>query len=132
MVTAGPGTDLAIDALVEHLAASDVVIDGGNSHFPETERRAKRLKAAGLHFVRGGISGGEEGILWGPSIMPGGDRDAYDRIAPVLEKSAVKTDGDSACVTYCGRHSAGHYVKMAHNGIEYGIMPWPETAARGI
>ena len=122
MVTAGPGTDLVIDALLEHLAAGDVLIDGGNSHFPDTERRAKRLKAAGLHFVGCGISGGEEGALWGPSIMPGGDRDAYDRIAPVLEKIAAKTDGDGACVTYCGRHSAGHYVKMVHNGIEYGIM----------
>ena len=122
MVTAGPGTDRVIDALVEHLAAGDVLIDGGNSHFPDTERRAKRLKDAGLHFVGCGISGGEEGALWGPSIMPGGDRDAYDRIAPVLEKIAAKTDGDGACVTYCGRHSAGHYVKMVHNGIEYGIM----------
>ena len=122
MVTAGAGTDLVIDALMDHLEAGDVVIDGGNSHFPDTDRRATRLSEAGLHFVGCGISGGEEGALWGPSIMPGGNRDAYERIAPVLEKIAAKTEDDGACVTYCGRHAAGHYVKMVHNGIEYGIM----------
>lgn len=122
MVTAGVGTDLVIEALLEHLEAGDVVIDGGNSHFPDTERRAEALQSAGLHFVGCGISGGEEGALWGPSIMPGGNREAYDRIAPVLEKIAAKTSDDGACVTYCGRKSAGHYVKMVHNGIEYGIM----------
>ncbi len=122
MVTAGAGTDRVIDALMDHLKEGDIVIDGGNSHFPDTERRDKRLHEAGLHFVGCGISGGEEGALWGPSIMPGGNRDAYDRIAPVLEKIAAKTEDDGACVTYCGRHAAGHYVKMVHNGIEYGIM----------
>ncbi len=122
MITAGAGTDRVIDALLEHLEAGDVLIDGGNSHFPDTDRRAKRLQAAGVHFVGCGISGGEEGALWGPSIMPGGNRSAYDRIAPVLEKIAAKTGDDGACVTYCGRNSAGHYVKMVHNGIEYGIM----------
>ena len=122
MVTAGAGTDRVIDALLEHLEPGDVLIDGGNSHFPDTDRRAKRLQQAGLHFVGCGISGGEEGALWGPSIMPGGNFEAYERIAPVLEKIAAKTDDDGACVTYCGRHAAGHYVKMVHNGIEYGIM----------
>ena len=122
MVTAGAGTDLVIDALLEHMEPGDVLIDGGNSHFPDTDRRAKRLHEAGLHFVGCGISGGEEGALWGPSIMPGGNREAYDRIAPVLEKIAAKTEDDGSCVTYCGRDSAGHYVKMVHNGIEYGIM----------
>ena len=122
MVTAGAGTDRVIDALLEHLQPGDVLIDGGNSHFPDTDRRAKRLQEAGLHFVGCGISGGEEGALWGPSIMPGGNFEAYERIAPVLEKIAAKTDDDGACVTYCGRHAAGHYVKMVHNGIEYGIM----------
>lgn len=121
MVTAGAGTDRVLDALLEHLESGDVVIDGGNSHFPDTNRRARRLHEAGLHFVGCGISGGEEGALWGPSIMPGGNREAYDRIAPVLEKIAAKED-DGACVTYCGRDAAGHYVKMVHNGIEYGIM----------
>ena len=122
MVTAGAGTDRVIDALLEYLEPGDVLIDGGNSHFPDTDRRAKRLQQAGLHFVGCGISGGEEGALWGPSIMPGGNFEAYERIAPVLEKIAAKTDDDGACVTYCGRHAAGHYVKMVHNGIEYGIM----------
>ena len=122
MVTAGVGTDRVIDALMEHLDAGDVVIDGGNSHFPDTDRRAERLHDAGLHFVGCGISGGEEGALWGPSIMPGGNREAYERIAPVLEKIAAKTEDDGSCVTYCGRRAAGHYVKMVHNGIEYGIM----------
>ena len=122
MVTAGAGTDRVIDALLEHLEPGDVLIDGGNSHFPDTDRRAKRLQEAGLHFVGCGISGGEEGALWGPSIMPGGNLEAYERIAPVLEKIAAKTADDGACVTYCGRHAAGHYVKMVHNGIEYGIM----------
>ncbi|MYB51679.1 MAG: NADP-dependent phosphogluconate dehydrogenase [Acidobacteriia bacterium] len=122
MVTAGAGTDRVIDALLEHLEPGDVLIDGGNSHFPDTDRRAKRLQQAGLHFVGCGISGGEEGALWGPSIMPGGNFEAYERIAPVLEKIAAKTEDDGACVTYCGRHAAGHYVKMVHNGIEYGIM----------
>ncbi len=122
MVTAGAGTDRVIDALLEHLEPGDVLIDGGNSHFPDTDRRAKRLQQAGLHFVGCGISGGEEGALLGPSIMPGGNFEAYERIAPVLEKIAAKTDDDGACVTYCGRHAAGHYVKMVHNGIEYGIM----------
>lgn len=122
MVTAGAGTDRVIDALLEHLEPGDVLIDGGNSHFPDTDRRAKRLQEAGLHFVGCGISGGEEGALWGPSIMPGGNFEAYERIAPVLERIAAKTEDDGACVTYCGRNAAGHYVKMVHNGIEYGIM----------
>ena len=122
MVTAGKGTDAVIDALTDHLEPGDIIIDGGNSHFPDTNRRAEELHAKGYHFVGCGISGGEEGALWGPSIMPGGNREAYDRIAPVLEKIAAKIDDGSACVTYCGRTSAGHYVKMVHNGIEYGIM----------
>ncbi len=122
MVTAGPGTDAVIDALTKVLDKGDIIIDGGNSHFPDTNRRAEALDAAGFHFVGCGISGGEEGALWGPSIMPGGNFEAYERIAPVLEKIAAKTDDDGSCVTYCGRTSAGHYVKMVHNGIEYGIM----------
>ena len=122
MVTAGRATDAVIDALVPHLDQGDIIIDGGNSHFPDTNRRNEELSAKGFHFVGCGISGGEEGALWGPSIMPGGHRDAYERIAPVLEKIAAKTKDDGACVTYCGRTSAGHYVKMVHNGIEYGIM----------
>ncbi len=122
MVTAGKGTDAVIDALIQHMQPGDIIIDGGNSHFPDTNRRAEMLHAKGYHFVGCGISGGEEGALWGPSIMPGGNYEAYERIAPVLEKIAAKTEDDGPCVTYCGRTSAGHYVKMVHNGIEYGIM----------
>ncbi len=122
MVTAGKGTDAVIDALLQHMKPGDIIIDGGNSHFPDTNRRAEMLHAKGYHFVGCGISGGEEGALWGPSIMPGGNYEAYQRIAPVLEKIAAKTEDDGPCVTYCGRTSAGHYVKMVHNGIEYGIM----------
>ncbi|MBI1353005.1 MAG: NADP-dependent phosphogluconate dehydrogenase [Acidobacteria bacterium] len=122
MVTAGAGTDAVIEALTQHLEPGDIIIDGGNSHFPDTNRRNEALQAKGFHFVGCGISGGEEGALWGPSIMPGGKYEAYERIAPVLEKIAAKTEDDGPCVTYCGRTSAGHYVKMVHNGIEYGIM----------
>ncbi len=122
MVTAGRGTDAVIAALEPHLDQGDIIIDGGNAHFPDTNRRNEELSAKGFHFVGCGISGGEEGALWGPSIMPGGNRDAYERIAPVLERIAAKTKDDGSCVTYCGETSAGHYVKMVHNGIEYGIM----------
>lgn len=122
MVTAGAGTDAVIADLTEVLEKGDIIIDGGNSHFPDTNRRAEALHAAGFHFVGCGISGGEEGALWGPSIMPGGNAEAYRLIAPVLEKIAAKTADDGPCVAYCGRGSAGHYVKMVHNGIEYGIM----------
>ncbi len=122
MVTAGRATDAVINALTGHLEEGDIIIDGGNSHFPDTNRRNEELQAKGFHFVGCGISGGEEGALWGPSIMPGGAPEAYERIAPVLKKIAAKTDDDGVCVTYCGRASAGHYVKMVHNGIEYAIM----------
>ena len=121
MVTAGPGTDAVIGELKPLLQPGDVLIDGGNSHFPDTDRRQKELDPTGIHFIGTGISGGEEGALWGPSIMPGGHKQAYTLIEPVLTKIAAKT-GDGACVTYVGRGSAGHYVKMVHNGIEYGIM----------
>ncbi len=122
MVTAGSGTDAVMDELLKYMQPGDVLIDGGNAHYPDTDKRATKLQEAGLYFVGCGISGGEEGALWGPSIMPGGNREAYDRIAPVLEKIAATTEDDGSCVTYCGRSSAGHYVKMVHNGIEYGIM----------
>ena len=94
MVTAGAGTDAVIADLTKALEKGDIIIDGGNSHFPDTDRRAAALHAAGFHFVGCGISGGEEGALWGPSIMPGGNREAYERIAPVLEKIAAKTADD--------------------------------------
>ena len=121
MVTAGRGTDAVITELRKLLDPGDVIIDGGNSHFPDTNRRQEELSKTGIHYIGCGISGGEQGALWGPSIMPGGDKEAYAKIEPVLNKIAAKTD-DGACVTYVGEGSAGHYVKMVHNGIEYGIM----------
>ena len=121
MVTAGRGTDAVNAELRKLLEPGDVIIDGGNSHFPDTNRRQKELSGTGIHYIGCGISGGEQGALWGPSIMPGGDKEAYAKIEPVLTKIAAKTD-DGPCVTYVGEGSAGHYVKMVHNGIEYGIM----------
>ena len=121
MVTAGKGTDAVIADLKPLLDEGDVIIDGGNSHFPDTDRRWKALSAAGLHFVGCGISGGEKGALLGPSIMPGGDEKAYKLVEPILTKIAAQTQ-DGPCCTYIGAGAAGHYVKMVHNGIEYGIM----------
>ena len=98
-----------------------MIVDGGNEHFRNTERRAKELTAHGLRFFGMGVSGGEEGARLGPSLMPGGERDGYDDMAPILTKIAAQVE-DGPCVTYCGPGGAGHYVKMVHNGIEYGDM----------
>ena len=98
-----------------------MVVDGGNEHFRNTERRAAELAADGLRFFGMGVSGGEEGARLGPSLMPGGERDGYDDMAPILTKIAAQVE-DGPCVTYCGPGGAGHYVKMVHNGIEYGDM----------
>lgn len=121
MVTAGKGTDAVISDLRGVLEEGDIIIDGGNAHFPDTNRRQEELSGTGLHFIGCGISGGEKGALLGPSIMPGGDRQAYRLVEPVLTKIAAQTDYGPCC-TYVGAGSAGHYVKMVHNGIEYGIM----------
>jgi 6-phosphogluconate dehydrogenase len=121
MVTAGKGTDAVISDLRGVFEPGDVIIDGGNAYFADSDRRRQELEGTGIHFIGCGISGGEQGALCGPSIMPGGDRDAYGKLEPVLTKIAAKTD-DGPCVTYVGAGSAGHYVKMVHNGIEYGIM----------
>jgi len=121
MVTAGKATDAVISELRKVFEPGDIIIDGGNAHFPDTERRYEELRQDGLHFIGCGISGGEKGALWGPSIMPGGDREAYAAVEPVLTKVAAQTP-DGPCCTYVGDRSAGHYVKMVHNGIEYGIM----------
>ncbi|HVH65779.1 MAG TPA: NADP-dependent phosphogluconate dehydrogenase, partial [Candidatus Acidoferrum sp.] len=118
MVTAGPAVDELIDHLVPSLQSGDILIDGGNSYFLDTKRRGDALEARGLRFIGTGVSGGEEGALNGPSIMPGGPRDAYDRVAPMLEKISAHVDGEPCC-TYIGPGGAGHYVKMVHNGIEY-------------
>ncbi len=122
MVPAGAPVDSAIAHLAPHLQAGDILIDGGNSWFLDTERRNRELAARGLHFVGMGVSGGEEGALWGPSIMPGGPREAYDALAPILRAIAAKADDGQPCVEYMGPGGAGHYVKMVHNGIEYGDM----------
>ena len=121
MVQAGKGTDAVIDELRPLLDKGDIIIDGGNAYFEDTIRRNKILSDEGFNFIGAGISGGEEGALKGPSIMPGGQKEAYELVAPILEKIAAKANGEP-CVTYIGPNGAGHYVKMAHNGIEYGDM----------
>ena len=121
MVKAGQPVDDFIEHLLPHLDKGDLVIDGGNSHFPDTIRRSKALAEKGLLYIGTGVSGGEEGALLGPSIMPGGQREAYDLVEPVLTKIAGQVDGEPCC-TYIGPDGAGHYVKMVHNGIEYGDM----------
>lgn len=121
MVKAGETTDSVIDSLIPHLEQGDIIIDGGNSFFEDTNRRAQRLEQAGLNFIGAGISGGEVGARYGPSIMPGGPKAAYDQIQPILDAISAKVD-DMPCSTYMGSAGAGHYVKMVHNGIEYGDM----------
>ncbi len=119
MVKAGWPVDAVIDELLPLLEPGDLLIDGGNSFFMDTERRAKELEEKGLLFIGTGVSGGEEGALWGPSLMPGGQKEAYELVRPIFEAIAAKVDGEP-CVTYLGPRGAGHYVKMVHNGIEYG------------
>ncbi len=123
MVKAGYATDATIDALKPYLEPGDILIDGGNALYTDTERRENALRPTGLKFFGMGVSGGEEGARHGPSLMPGGDRASYDYLKPILEKIAAKAPSDGVpCVTYCGERSAGHFVKMVHNGIEYGDM----------
>jgi len=121
MVKAGPPVDEMIAQVRPQLAPGDVIIDGGNSFFGDTERRAEELAAAGILYIGSGVSGGEYGALWGPSIMPGGQRQAWEIVQPILTAIAAKVNGDP-CVAYIGPRGAGHYVKMVHNGIEYGDM----------
>jgi 6-phosphogluconate dehydrogenase len=122
MVKAGAPTDAVIDEVIPHLDPGDVVIDGGNAHFRDTQRRFHALAERDLHFMGVGVSGGEEGALKGPSVMPGGERAAYDAgVGEILETIAAVVDG-TPCCTFVGRDGAGHYVKMVHNGIEYADM----------
>ncbi|MBP6746880.1 NADP-dependent phosphogluconate dehydrogenase [bacterium] len=121
LVKAGDAVDQTIDKLKPYLEKGDIIIDGGNSHFTDTMKREKALAAEGFQFVGSGVSGGEEGALWGPSLMPGGNLDAYKQVQPIWEAISAKVDG-SPCVTYLGPDGAGHFVKMVHNGIEYGDM----------
>ena len=122
MVKAGEATDKTIQSLLPHLDKGDILIDGGNTFFRDTMRRNEELANSGINFIGTGVSGGEEGALKGPSIMPGGQKDAYDLVAPILEEISAKADDGAPCVTYIGPNGAGHYVKMVHNGIEYGDM----------
>ncbi len=121
LVPAGKPVDSVLGELSAVLEKGDVIVECGNSHYPDTERREAELSAKGFNFTGMGISGGEEGALWGPSMMPGGPREGYDRLAPSLEKIAAQVE-DGPCVTYLGPGGAGHYTKMVHNGIEYGDM----------
>ena len=122
MVPAGKPVDSVIAHLKPHLEAGDILIDGGNSLFVDTDRRSDELASGGFHFVGAGVSGGEEGALHGPAIMPGGPRPAWDALAPILNAIAAKAEDGEPCVAYMGPNGAGHYVKMVHNGIEYGDM----------
>lgn len=121
MVQAGAGTDAVIDALTERFEAGDIIVDGGNALYTDTIRREKEVSKKGIHFVGAGISGGEEGALKGPSIMPGGTKESYKTLGPILSSIAAVAEGE-ACVTHVGTDGAGHFVKMIHNGIEYADM----------
>ncbi len=122
MVKAGAPVDSVIDQLVPLLDEDDIIIDGGNSHYTDTRRREAALAEKGLHFVGVGVSGGEEGALLGPSIMPGGSKQSYQALGPMLEKIAAKADDGTPCCAWISTDGAGHFVKMAHNGIEYADM----------
>jgi 6-phosphogluconate dehydrogenase len=121
LVPAGPPVDSVINELLAHLQPGDLIIDAGNSYFKDTDVRARNLAVKGIQFLGVGVSGGEEGARRGPSIMPGGPKEAYERVRPVFEAAAAQVNGEP-CVTYLGPGSAGHFVKMVHNGIEYGLM----------
>ncbi|MDN6090210.1 MAG: NADP-dependent phosphogluconate dehydrogenase [Lacticaseibacillus paracasei] len=122
MVKAGAGTDAVIKELLPLLDKGDVLIDGGNTFFEDTMRRSAELDKSGINFIGMGVSGGELGALHGHSLMPGGQKEAYDLVAPILEAISAKAEDGAPCVTYIGPNGAGHYVKMVHNGIEYGDM----------
>ena len=121
MVQAGKGTDAAIDSLLPYLEEGDIVVDGGNAYYEDTRRREEKLRGLGFHFVGAGISGGEVGALEGPSIMPGGSKESYEALGPILEDISAHV-GDEPCCAYIGTDGAGHFVKMVHNGIEYADM----------
>ena len=121
MVQAGKGTDAVIEQLADAMEPGDIIVDCGNADFPDTIRREKALAERGLHFVGAGVSGGEEGALNGPSIMPGGPKESYDRLGSMFEKISAHVDGEPCC-THVGPDGAGHFVKMVHNGIEYADM----------
>src|SRR3954470_16203329 len=121
MVKAGKPTDAVIDEFAPLLEEGDMIVDAGNAHFADTRRREAALRERGLHFVGTGVSGGEEGALLGPSIMPGGSPESYQTLGPMFERISAKVDG-TPCCTHIGPDGAGHFVKMVHNGIEYADM----------
>ncbi|MCA9776408.1 MAG: decarboxylating NADP(+)-dependent phosphogluconate dehydrogenase [Candidatus Eremiobacteraeota bacterium] len=122
MVKAGKPVDLTVEAMLPYLEPGDIIIDGGNSNYEDTNRRCKEMAEKGLLFIGAGVSGGEEGARHGPSIMPGGHKDAWERIKPILQGVAAKTESGEPCCDWVGEDGAGHFVKMVHNGIEYGDM----------
>jgi 6-phosphogluconate dehydrogenase len=122
MVPAGAPVDAAIAGIKDSLEPGDMLIDGGNTYFLDTDRRSRELEALGIVYIGTGVSGGEQGALWGPSMMPGGQREAWELAAPVFRAIAAKAEDGEPCVAYMGPRGAGHYVKMVHNGIEYGDM----------
>jgi 6-phosphogluconate dehydrogenase len=122
MVKAGAAVDAFIDKVLPHLEDGDVIIDGGNSHFPDTMRRTAYVESKGKLYIGTGVSGGEEGALRGPSIMPGGSPPAWQHVKPIFQKIAAKTEDGEPCCDWVGENGAGHFVKMVHNGIEYGDM----------
>lgn len=121
-IMAGAPVDETLQKLLPLLDKGDIVIDGGNSNYHDTNRRYHEMEKHGIHFIGMGVSGGEEGALNGPALMPGGDEEAYKEVAPILEAIAAKNKEGKPCVSYMGPEGAGHYVKMVHNGIEYAIM----------
>ncbi|HEX2975372.1 MAG TPA: decarboxylating NADP(+)-dependent phosphogluconate dehydrogenase [Bacteroidales bacterium] len=122
MVKAGKAVDDMIDILIPHLEKGDIIIDGGNTHFPDTNRRTAYVESKGLLYIGTGVSGGEEGALLGPSIMPGGSKEAWQYVKPIFQSIAAKVEDGSPCCDWVGENGAGHFVKMVHNGIEYGDM----------
>lgn len=122
MIRAGSPVDQQINALLPFLEAGDIIIDGGNSHYPDSNRRTKFLKEKGISFIGTGVSGGEEGALTGPSIMPGGDPAAWEHVKPIFQAISAKVEDGTPCCDWVGEDGAGHFVKMVHNGIEYGDM----------
>jgi len=122
MVKAGDTVDRMIESLAPHLEKGDILIDGGNSHYPDSNRRTRDLAAQGILFIGTGVSGGEEGARHGPSIMPGGNPEAWPHVKEIFQSIAAKVEDGTPCCDWVGENGAGHYVKMVHNGIEYGDM----------
>lgn len=122
MVKAGQAVDELIESLIPHLESGDILIDGGNSHFPDTVRRTAYVESKGLLYVGTGVSGGEEGALKGPSMMPGGSKEAWEHVRPIFQSICAKVSDGTPCCDWVGENGAGHFVKMVHNGIEYGDM----------